>query len=323
MIIINYKRSMNNKKYVKPILKWVGGKTQIIDKIIEKFPRDIENYHELFLGGGSVLFAVLSSDNIKIHGSINAYDINNALIHVYKNIQEKPNELYSEINKLIIEYKISRDAENDNIITNKIQIRNPKNKKDALRCRESYYYWIRNEYNKLSKKNNISASSKFIFLNKTCFRGIFREGPNGFNVPYGHYNNIPEIISKNHILKVSTLIKNVNFRCLDFKDVFKNRFIKTCDFIYLDPPYVPINRTSFVGYTNNGFNGNEHKKLFNMIRIFKKYKTNFVMSNSYSKLILDNFSENEYKIEIINCKRSINSKKPDSMEKEVLISLKM
>ena len=186
-------KQINTKKITipKPILKWVGGKTQILDKLIVEFPTEINNYREIFLGGGSVLLTLLSyvkNGIIKIHGNIYAYDLNEPLIYIYINIQSNHNELYNEIQKLITEFNSCGDGEIN---------RTPKNIDDAKIAKENYYYWFRSEYNKLSvndKKTTI-GSAMFIFLNKTCFRGVFRVGPKGFNVPYGHYNN-PEIINK-------------------------------------------------------------------------------------------------------------------------------
>ena len=171
-------------KFVKPIIKWVGGKSQLIDKIISTFPKEIINYKEIFIGGGSVLLALLSSD-IKITGKIYAYDLNKILINLYKNIQNNPNELYE---KVIMFKKIYSN------ITENIINKNPNNIKEALKSKESYYYWIRKLFNK-EKDNTLIKSAMFIFLNKLCFRGMYREGPNGFNVPFGHYKKIPEIIN--------------------------------------------------------------------------------------------------------------------------------
>lgn len=301
---------MSNTNYVKPIIKWVGGKTQIINDIIDNYPKEIENYHELFLGGGSVLIALLQShkkDKIKITGSINAYDLNETLINMYKNIQKDYKKLYDEIIKII-------DIFNDIDDTNNKVNRKPLNIEEAKTSKESYYYWIRTQFNNLTQteKNSILGSSYFIFLNKTCFRGVYREGPNGFNVPYGHYKN-PEIINKKHLSTVSKLIKNVNFHHMSFENAFNN--VNKNDFIYLDPPYAPINTTSFVGYTKYGFSLEQHKLLFKMC---KKYK--FMMSNSDVDLVKDSFkNKKKYKIITILCKRSINSKNPESKVNEVII----
>lgn len=308
---------INNKEEVtidniKPILKWVGGKTQILDILIKKFPLEINNYYEIFLGGGSVLLKLLTyvkKGLIKINEKIYAYDINEPLIYLYKNIQNNYEELFFEINKIISEFNLC-----DTKITNK----KPKNIDEAKLSKENYYYWIRNLYNKLTidEKKTIKGSSLFLFLNKTCFRGIFRVGPNGFNVPYGNYKN-PEIVNKQHLKQINNLIKNVIFECIDFNISLNNNFKKN-DFIYLDPPYVPENENSFVGYTLNGFNLENHKKLFSLIHKINNFNIKFMLSNSNVKMVNDNF--NNYNILSILCKRTINSKNPNSKTKEVIIT---
>jgi DNA adenine methylase len=302
MITINYE---------KPLLKWVGGKTQILDKVLNTFPKVIENYHEIFLGGGSVLFGVLSNtETIKIKKEIFAYDYNETLINFYKNIQKKPKKFLNEINKTINIY--------NNIIDKEIN-RKATNIDEALTSQESYYYWIRKKYNELSQKdkNSINGSALFLFLNKTCFRGVFREGPNGFNVPFGHYKN-PEIVNEEHVLKISKLIKDVKFEFLSFE----NSIIKANngDFIYCDPPYAPVNDKSFVGYNASGFTKEQHELLFRLCKELKEKNINFVMSNSHTKLLKDNFNDiSKYETQIIECKRSINSKNPASKINEVII----
>ena len=296
----------NTIDYIKPIIKWVGGKTQIIDKVIENFPDKINNYHELFLGGGSVLLALLQNieeKTIKISGDIYAYDINETLISLYKNIQTRPNDILTEIKKII---NIYNDLDG-NIINRK-----PKTLEEAKTSQESYFYWIRKQFNELKEdKNDPLGSSYFIFLNKTCFSGVYREGPKGFNVPFGHYK-YPEIIYEQHLNTISKLIKNVNFIHSKFETSFKN--VKDDDFIYLDPPYALENTNSFVGYTKNGFDEKQHKLLFKKC---KKY--NFLMSNADVELVKESFKDKKYTIKIISCKRSINSKNPESKTNEVLI----
>lgn len=299
-------------KYPKPIVKWVGGKTQIIDKIVSELPRELNNYHEIFLGGGSVLFALLTEFNnnkIKINGNIYAYDLNEPLIYLYKNIQINHIELYNEIQKLITEFNSCGNGEIN---------RKPKNINEAKISRENYYYWIRSEYNNLlsNEKKTIIGSAMFIFLNKTCFRGVFRVGPNGFNVPYGHYNN-PEIINKEHLDEIHVLIQNVIFECCDFTKSLKN--IELNDYVYLDPPYAPETNTSFVGYTENGFTIDDHNNLFNLIHKLTGTNIKILLSNSDVCLIRDNFTNEKYIITSILCKRTINSKNPQSKTKEVII----
>jgi len=298
---------------IKPILKWVGGKTQIIDNIIKEFPLEINNYHEIFLGGGSVLLALLSYvkiGNIKINGKIYAYDINEPLIYMYKNIQSNHNELYNEIQLLIEDFNSCGNGELN---------RKPKNIEEAKTLNENYYYWIRSEYNKSDfDRNSVKGSAMFIFLNKTCFRGVFRIGPNGFNVPYGNYKK-PEIINKEHLEKVSSIIKDVEFQCSDFRESLKN--IEKNDFVYLDPPYAPETNNSFVGYTKDGFNIQSHNDLFQLIHKLTEKNIKIVLSNSDVELVRENFKE-KYNIKSIICKRSINSKTPDAKVKELIITIK-
>jgi DNA adenine methylase len=296
----------------KPIIKWVGGKTQIIDKILGEFPININNYREIFLGGGSILLAVLTYIKhgvIKISGQIYAYDLNETLISMYKNIQLNHIELFNEIQKLISDYNECGQGEIN---------RKPKTIAEAKETQENYYYWSREIYNKMSveQKNQPIGSAYFIFLNKTCFRGVFRTGPNGFNVPFGHYKN-PEIINLEHLTSISKLIKDVVFKCSDFSDSLLK--IDDDDFVYLDPPYAPETNTSFVNYTDKGFTLENHNSLFKRLNEINKENKKFILSNADVQLVRDNFKEKNYKIESITCKRSINSKKPDSKTQEVII----
>lgn len=299
---------MVKKERQKPFLKWIGGKTQIINHIISKFPHEMENYHELFLGGGSILLAFLSlqkQNKITIKNKIYAYDINNALINVYKNIQSNKDELFEYIMYYITEY--------DNIIGTIVN-RKPITIEDAKTSKESYYYWIRNKYNNIDK-NTVECSALFMFLNKTCFRGMYREGPNGYNVPYGNYKKTPTIITKKELDNISDLIKNVIFIQSDFMISIQN--IKCGDFVYLDPPYFPIDNKSFVGYTLNGFNLEIHQKLFDEIKILNKKNIKFIMSNAKVDFVLNNFKNFNY--ETIIAKRAINSKNPGSIITEIII----
>jgi DNA adenine methylase len=297
---------------IKPILKWVGGKTQIIDKIIRDFPVEINNYREAFLGGGSVLLTLLSyvkSGIIKIRGNIYAYDLNEPLIYIYKNIQSHHIELYDILQTIITDFNECGNGEINRI---------PTNIAEAKIAKENYYYWIRSEYNKLSftDKKSIFGSAMFIFLNKTCFRGVFRVGPKGFNVPYGHYNN-PEIINKEHLEEIHNLIQNVVFECCDFNTSLA--IVEPNDFVYIDPPYVPETNTSFVGYTKNGFNIDNHNNLFNLIHILTDTNKKIMLSNADVSLVRENFTNKKYNTLSILCKRSINSKNPDAKAKEVII----
>lgn len=304
----NNKNKMSKFNIQKPFLKWVGGKTQIIDTILDKIPNEMENYHEIFLGGGSVLLAVLSlqkQNKIKIKNKIYAYDINNTLICVYKNIQLNKDELYKYISYYINQY--------DSISGTDIN-RKPKNLEEAYTSKESYYYWLRNKFNSIDK-TSVECSALFMIINKLCFRGLYREGPNGFNVPYGHYKKTPTIITKSDLEYISNLIKDVIFSQSDFIESIKN--IQINDFVYLDPPYAPENTTSFVGYTADGFKLDTHKTLFDNIKNLNDQQIKFMMSNAKVDLVLDNFKN--YNITDIIVRRAIHSKNPGSTTKEVIV----
>ena len=302
----------NKKDIPKPLLKWVGGKTQIITEILDLLPKEINNYYELFIGGGSVLLMVLWAHYqkiINIKNKINVYDLNESLIETYNNIKYFKEELYLEIIKIIGEY-------NECIKDGSVN-RNPESLEEAKTSKESYYYWIRKLYNKEKDKTSLKYSAYFIFLNKIGFRGMYREGPNGFNIPYGNYKN-PKIIDKEELDLVSELIHNVNFIHSDFSKAFIN--IEDQDnLIYLDPPYAPENSKSFVGYTKDGFDINQHKKLFELTKNISKNNM-IMMSNSNVELVTDSFSKDEFNYKILSCRRAINSKDPSAKTEEVIIT---
>ena len=299
---------MNKTKLQKPFLKWVGGKTQIMKDVLSKMPKEMNNYHELFLGGGSVLLAVLSlqkHNEIAINGRIYAYDLNGILINVYKNVQSNKDELFLHISKYIDEYGgIEGDVVN----------RKPSTIEEAKTSKESYYYWVRSKFNSM-EKDTVECSAIFMFLNKTCFRGMYREGPNGFNIPYGHYKKTPTIITKEDLDSVSDLIQNVEFIQCDFNESIKQP--KEGDYVYLDPPYAPENDKSFVGYTKDGFGLEAHKSLFDAITKLDKKNIRFAMSNAKVDLVMDHFKD--YNREDIVARRAINAKNPASTAKEVII----
>jgi DNA adenine methylase len=249
--------------------------------------------------------------------------VNEPLIFIYKNIQTNHNELFDKIQKIIDEFNFCENGEIN---------RTPENIDEAKISKENYYYWTRKEYNNLSvdDKKTPFGSALFIFLNKTCFRGVFRIGPKGFNVPYGHYN-YPEIINKNHLDKIHDLIQNVKFECCDFKTSLNN--IEPGDFVYLDPPYAhetkneTKNETNvkkqktkpFVGYTENGFNIENHISLFNLIHELTSTQKKIMLSNADVSLVRNNFTNEKYNITSLLCKRRINSIKPEAKTSEVII----
>jgi DNA adenine methylase len=296
----------------KPFLKWVGGKTQILDAVLEKFPRTITNYYEPFVGGGSVLLGFLTKvtkGEIKLAGKVYASDLNANLIGLYKNIQNNIEELILELTSLNNEF---------NVLKGTVVNRAPRDIIEAKSSQESYFYWIRTQFNTLSKleKASVVGSARLLFLNKTCFRGVYREGPHGFNVPFGHYKN-PAIFDATHLRATSRLIKDVIFESHDFSTALTH--CGTDDFVYLDPPYAPENATSFVGYTADGFSGEKHKELFKLCNTLQEKGVKLLMSNADVKLVKDAFKDDTWTTNIIECRRAIHSKKPESKTNEVLI----
>ena len=298
----------------KPVIKWVGGKTQILSTVLEMFPVEINNYYEPFLGGGSVLIGLLMKQregSIEIHGAIYASDLNLALVSVYKNIQSRPHDTIGELNHIISQYV---EAKQGTIVN-----RSARTLKEALTSEESYYYYIRQKYNSLSleEKKTPVASAMFIFMNKTCFRGVYREGPNGFNVPFGNYAN-PKIMDETHILFISELVKDVVFIHRPYGEALSN--LVPGDFVYLDPPYAPENDKSFVSYNACGFNLEDHTDLFKQCSHMSEKNVKFVLSNSDVQMVKSAFDSPLYKTKIVSCRRSIHSSDPSAKTNEVLIS---
>ena len=299
-------------KSQKPFLKWVGGKYKLLNKTLKSLPEEINNYHEVFLGGGSVLLAILSlqkANKIQINGNIYAYDLNSSLINCFNQVKTNPQLVINHLKKIIAEFTLitvntlGQKGAPEDYATN------------HTRSREHYYYWMRKQFNELSKIG-VKAASNFIFLNKTGFRGMYRESSDGnFNIPYGYKDKdkIPGILDEDCINNVSKLIQNVSFSCSNFSDTFTQ--LHPNDLAYLDPPYVPEDKKSFVGYTQDGFSLEDHKNLFKGIKEKKDIK--FIMSNANVKLVTDSFKG--YKIDYIEARRAINSKNPASTAKEVII----
>ena len=301
-----------NKTNQKPFLKWAGGKYSLLDNILPKIPDNINNYHEIFLGGGSVLLGVLSQKNILncIKGNIYAYDLNEALINCFKQVKNNSVDLINNLDTLVSEFS-----------SIKINTLNQRGKPDVTinnynSTREHYYYWIRSKFND-SKKNTLENASYFIFLNKTGYGGMYRESSSGeFNIPYGKKKskNIPTIFDRDVIINVSRLIQNVTFIHSDFTESLKK--VKKDDFAYLDPPYVPVkNKDSFVGYTKNSFDLKKHTELFKQIKNLKNVK--FIMSNSNEELVRTSFQN--FNINYITARRAINSSNPADTASEVII----
>lgn len=299
---------------MKPFLKWVGGKSQIMDRVLPLFPRDIHHYYEPFVGGGSVLLGVMDlvrRGDIRVTGRVRVSDVNAGLIGVYKNVQQETEGVIREVERLVGEFRGCRDGEVN---------READCLEEALSSPESYYYWIRRRYNAMTmeEKCEIEGSALFIFLNKTCFRGLYREGPRGFNVPYGNYKK-PAVIDPEHLRAVAVLIQDVEFRVGCFREVLEE--VGEGDFVYFDPPYAG-EEGSFVGYQAGGFRLEDHEALFKKCQEMAEKGIGFVLSNADVGMVQEWFGSGLFKMEKIICRRAINSKRPESVAGEVLVSLK-
>jgi DNA adenine methylase len=263
---------------VKPLIKWVGGKTQILTTVLDAIPECTGTYYEPFLGGGSVLLGLLSLGKLK--GRICASDLNPHLIHFYREIQMNPERFITDVSELL---------------------------SSIIDLKEGYYTQ-RGYFNDTTRP---LSAARFWFINKTCFRGMFRTGPNGYNVPFGHGKS--PVLDPEHVRAVSKLIQRVEFKHCSYIDALKD--ITLNNFVYLDPPYVPITAVSFVDYTLEGFSSIDHETLFSLC---KRLPCPFLMSNSNAPLLKESFEG--YEIKTIDVRRAINSKNPGERTTEVLVS---
>ena len=277
---------------VKPFVKWAGGKNSLISQLTKYYPLElkdgtIERYIEPFVGGGAVLIDILQKYEVK---EAYAFDINKDLINCYNVIKTNVEDLIQELDKKEKEFLI---LDSDN--------------------RQQYFYNIRKGYNsyKLNKDIDVKRASEFIFLNRTCFNGLYRVNKDGkFNVPCGKYKN-PTICDSNNLRNLSKLIKNVTFEYGDYKK--SESFVNENTFVYFDPPYRPLSITSgFTSYTKEDFNDENQKELANYFYKLDLKNAKLMLSNSNPKNVNkdDNFFENIYKGFVINevsAKRMINS----------------
>ena len=295
-----------DEKSVKPFLKWAGGKGQLLKEIEKYYPfknYNITKYAEPFVGGGAVLFDVLNKYELK---EIYISDINAELMNTYAIIKEHIEELLKLLKQYQNEY-ITLDTEN----------------------RKSYYLSKRNRFNDLKANRdkiiNIEKAALMIFLNKTCFNGLFRVNKKGFfNVPMGAYKN-PLICDEKNLRAVSAKLQNVKIVCGDYRE--SADFIDKNTFVYFDPPYRPLTETaSFTAYTENLFNDEEQIELAHFVENMNKKGAKIVVSNSDPKNtnVEDDFFDNIYsahKIKRVEATRMINcNSEARGKIKELLIS---
>ena len=258
----------------KPFVKWVGGKRQLMRDLENNFPKQFTTYHEPFLGGGAVMFNLLTK---KSQLSCNVSDFNSDLILAYVTIRDK-------LEKLI------ESLENHS--------------KNYHKNSTEYYYEVR----KQEPKQQIEKVSRLLFLNKTCFNGLYRVNKKGqFNVPLGRYTN-PNIVNKENLTAVSKTLqsKKIKISCRDFEAVLGDA--KKGDLVYFDPPYQPVSSTAnFTSYTHRDFTEDDLERLAKLADKLHSKGCYVLLSNSNSKTVKDFFSKKYWKISSINVNRAINS----------------
>lgn len=269
-------KKINNKDFMlaQPFVKWAGGKRQLLSDIRRNMPPEgFNNYYEPFVGGGALLFDIEPKNAV-----INDY--NSELINVYRVIRDDVESLIEDLKE-------------------------HKNESD-------YFYWMREKdrSEEFFEMSSVERASRLLYLNKTCFNGLFRVNSNNqFNVPFGNYKN-PNFINEPILRGVSAYLnhENVNVRLLngDFEDAIED--CEAGDFVYFDPPYdsVSDDTTSFVGYTLNGFNRNEQQRLANVYRELHERGCKVLLSNAKTDFIEDIYAD--FNIVTVKANRNINSK---------------
>lgn len=252
-------------------IKWAGGKRRLISQLEQYFPEEFNTYYEPFLGGGSIFFYIKLTKNPK-HCVLS--DINQDLINTYIAVRDNP--------KLLI---------------NHLQWFKERHSKE-------FYYETRSLFNQ-HKIRKIRRCAAFIYLNKTCFNGIYRVNKNNeFNVPIGRYKD-PEIFNEKAILFASELLQGVTIKCQDYQDILKT--VKENDFIYLDPCYDPLKKTSFTEYTPERFSIKDRYDLHQFILHLYEHGCFFVLSNNDIQEVRALYREEDsFKIDFVEAARCVN-----------------
>jgi DNA adenine methylase len=258
----------------RPIVKWVGGKGQLLNQLEPLFPKNFNNYFEPFLGGGAVFFHLKPS-----RAHLN--DLNQKLISALESIQMNPEGVINILENLQDEFNSRDISEQKNL-----------------------FYFLRNKFN-FEKNHKLEKAAILIFLNKTCFNGMYRENSRGeFNTPFGSYKN-PTILDEPNILAVSDALKNVRLTSQSFEGAVEDA--KKTDFIYFDPPYHPLTKTAnFTGYHENDFREADQVRLSETVKELNKKGCYVMLSNSDTKFIKNLYKG--FRIEKVLANRQINCK---------------
>jgi DNA adenine methylase len=252
-------------------LKWAGGKLQLIEQFENIFPHNFRNYYEPFIGSGAVFFYVKSK--LKPNKVILS-DTNEELINCFVVVRDKPSELVESL----LNHRKKHSKE--------------------------YYYAVRSVES--DRLDNVNRAARLIYLNKTCFNGLYRVNSKGqFNVPFGDHKN-PSIFDQNILLKASQLLQDVHLQAMTFEKVLD--FAGKDDFVYFDPPYIPVSKTSsFTRYSKTDFSAKEQKRLSEIFRLLDSRGCFIMLSNSDHALTRELYRDYEKNAVIVRAKRMINS----------------
>jgi len=270
----------SNNEFVttaKPLLKWVGGKTQLLKELIPRIPGRYGRYIEPFLGGGALFFALQPEDAVLA-------DSNPELINLYRTVSNNVEEVIQHLKK-------HKNTEDD-------------------------FYRVRSQdWTQLSPEE---SAARTIYLNKTCFNGLYRVNKKGqFNTPYGRYAK-PRILDENNLYSASYFLKRATIVCGDYRDVLRE-YAKPDDFVFLDPPYLPISEYSdFKRYTKEQFHEKNHVELSEEINRLHKLGCSVILTNSNHPLVHDLYSH--YEINVINTKRHISCNGNGRLGQDVIVS---
>ena len=264
----------STKIHARPIVKWAGGKSALWSTICSIMPHKYKAYYEPFMGGGAVLLKIIQKQP---ESPVYASDINQNLVITYQCVRDHPEELLELLRG---------------------------HAKSFAANRKEYYYYVRSH----NPCEPLDRAARLIFLNRTCFNGLYRVNSKGrFNVPIGSYIN-PDIVQEKNIRAVSSILVNskCSFCCTDFESAL-GRHVKPESVVYLDPPYQPMEETGFTKYADKDFTYKDLRRLFDVCQRLDQAGCYVILSNSCSPKVTEMFMDKPWSIIHLKTSRPINS----------------
>lgn len=269
---------------MKPVIKWAGGKTQLLEHIRAMMPAHCNHYYEPFIGGGAVLLDLAPSG-----ATIN--DINSELINMYRQIKTDPDGLICALGGLDAAHEEAPEA-------------------------KAYFYGVRDAFNNCKDSATAEQAARLIYLNKHCFNGLYRVNAKGlFNVPFNNKKK-GNSFDEDNIRQVSAYLQGVEIRCGDFEAVLDG--VEHGDFVFFDSPYVPLNPTSFTDYTKEGFDYGDHVRLAELYKRLSEQGVSCMLTNHNTELVRALYKD--FHIKVVQVSRNINSRASERTGEEVIIT---